>query len=115
MILLMTTAATETLTEAVARRLRGQLAEHRITQRRLGQLTGWSAMYISRRYVGETALDVKDLETIHAVTGITPEILLTGVDAVQQHLLLPRKDSNLQPSGLRSAHLLTCPKAHPDR
>jgi transcriptional regulator with XRE-family HTH domain len=101
-------ATTETLTEAVARRLRGQLAEHRITQRRLSQLTGWSAMYISRRYVGETALDIKDLETIHAVTGITPEKLLTGVDAAQQHSLLPRKDSNLQPSGLRSARLLPC-------
>ena len=111
----MTTTATETLPEAVARRLRGQLAEHRITQRRLGQLTGWSAMYISRRYVGETALDVKDLETIHAVTGISPAILLTGIDAVQQHSLLPRQDSNLEPSGLRSAHRLLCDKRFPNR
>jgi transcriptional regulator with XRE-family HTH domain len=108
-------AAVETLTAAVARRLRGQLAEHRITQRRLGELTGWSAMYISRRYTGETALDMKDLEIIHNVTGISPALLLIGHDVAQQHSLLPWKGSNLQPSGFRSLHLLPCSKRVLDR
>lgn len=80
----------ESLSESVARRLRGKLAERKISQTKLRQLTGWSAMYVSRRVNGETALDMADLETIQAVTGI------------DIHLLLPRKDSNLQPAGLRS-------------
>lgn len=108
----MTTSATETLQAAVARRLRGQLAERMISQKRLSELTGWSAMYISRRYTGETPLDVKDLEAIEAVTGISPAVLLTGPSLPS---LLPWVGSNHQPSGLRSAHLMTCPKALPDR
>lgn len=60
----------------VARRLCGQLAYRRITQKHLGELTGWSSMYISRRCAGTTALSVADLETIEAVTGISPAVLM---------------------------------------
>lgn len=84
----MTSSATETLPESVARRLRGQCGERFINQRQLGQLTGWSSMYVNRRWKGLTALDMEDLETIETVTGITVE-----------SLLLPRMDSNHQPSG----------------
>lgn len=45
----------ESLSETVARRLRGKLAERKISQRKLGQLTGWSPMFVSRRVNGETA------------------------------------------------------------
>jgi hypothetical protein len=37
-------------------------------------------MYVHRRYIGETPLDIKDLEVIHSVTGISPALLLTGYD-----------------------------------
>jgi hypothetical protein len=52
----------ENLTQAVARRLRGQLAELRISQLVLCEITGWGRMYIGRRLSGETPMDIADLE-----------------------------------------------------
>lgn len=69
--------APESLTSAVARRLRGQLAEQRISQKEFGELTGWGRMAIYRRLTGETALDTNDLEHIEQTTGISVERLLS--------------------------------------
>lgn len=76
----MTSTATEDLPQVVAERLRQQMGGRRINQRKLSELTGWTAMYVHRRYTGETPLDVKDLAIIHAATGISPALLLTGYD-----------------------------------
>jgi transcriptional regulator with XRE-family HTH domain len=76
----MTSTATEDLPQMVAERLRQQMGGRRINQRKLGELTGWTAMYVHRRYTGETPLDVKDLAVIHAATGISPALLLTGYE-----------------------------------
>ncbi len=66
----------ESLTEAVARRLRGQLAERRITQKRFQELTGWGRMYVYRRLTGETPFDTSDLQRIEEAAGIPVNRLL---------------------------------------
>jgi transcriptional regulator with XRE-family HTH domain len=68
----------QTLTDAVARRLRGQLAEKRITGLRLAELTGMGRAMVSRRLNGDTALNTDELELIEQVTGISVVYLLTG-------------------------------------
>jgi hypothetical protein len=126
-----------TLQMAVAERLRMVLAAERTNKLRVGDLCNWGRGYMHRRYVGETPLDVNDLETLERDAGISMQYLLTGegprmaVDrrdprpasvkdgdaglpdpatylrgrimnhSGRQRLLLPRKDSNLQPFGLR--------------
>lgn len=68
----------EPLTTAVARRLRGQLAEHRMTLEELGKVLGLSKMAASRRTNGETPISLAELELIEAATPITAAYLLTG-------------------------------------
>ena len=68
----------ETLTQAVARRLRGQLAELRISQHELAEITGWGRMYVGRRISGETPMDTADLEQIEDLVGISARYLVTG-------------------------------------
>lgn len=68
----------ETLSKAIARRLRGQLAELQISQLDLCDLTGWGRMYIGRRLSGEKAIDVSDLEHIEGTVGIRAVYLLNG-------------------------------------
>jgi transcriptional regulator with XRE-family HTH domain len=68
----------EPLPAAVARRLRGQLAEHRMTLEDLGKVLGLSKMAASRRVNGETPISLAELELIEAHTPITAAYLLTG-------------------------------------
>lgn len=68
----------EPLPTAVARRLRGQLAEHRMTLDDLGRVLGLSKMAASRRVNGETPISLAELEVIDAATPITATYLLTG-------------------------------------
>ena len=69
---------TETLTEAVARRLRGQMAERQITSAQLAAMTGLGRATISRRITGATALNTDEFQLIESATGISAEYLLTG-------------------------------------
>jgi transcriptional regulator with XRE-family HTH domain len=68
----------EPLPQAVARRLRGQLAEHRMTLDDLGRVLGISRMGASRRVNGLTPVTLAELEIIDAMTPITATYLLTG-------------------------------------
>lgn len=68
----------ESLTEAVARRLRGQLAEQMISKKQFSELTGWNRMLVYRRLRGEIPLNTAEFELIERTTGISPEFLLTG-------------------------------------
>jgi hypothetical protein len=68
----------EPLPQAVARRLRGQLAEHRMTLEDLGRVLGLSKMAASRRVNGQTEISLAELERIQAQTPITAAYLLTG-------------------------------------
>jgi transcriptional regulator with XRE-family HTH domain len=69
----------ETLTMAVARRLRGKLAERRISGLRLAEMTGLGRSLVNRRLQGETAMNTDELELIERVTGISAVYLLTGM------------------------------------
>ena len=68
----------EPLTAAVARRLRGLMAEIRLNQTQVAERTGWGRMYLSRRLSGQTPMDTSDLETIEAATSISVAYLITG-------------------------------------
>jgi transcriptional regulator with XRE-family HTH domain len=69
----------ERLDEAIARRLRGQLREHNITQSRLSELCGWGKNHVSRRLRGEVPFRVDELDRIAATTPVNMYYVLTGM------------------------------------
>lgn len=70
----------DTLAETVAARLRGYLAERRISHKEFGELVGWDRGKYQRRLSGEVALDLADLEDIERNTGLSVTFLVTGID-----------------------------------
>ncbi len=66
------------MTQASARRLRGQLAERNISGLMLANMTGLGRSTIDRRLRGLTALNTDELEAIERATGISAVYLLTG-------------------------------------
>lgn len=68
----------ETLTERVARRLRGQLAERRIKKTDVIERTGWGKTTVYRKLKGETPLDTDQMETLWRLFDISPTFLMTG-------------------------------------
>lgn len=69
-----------TLSSAVARRIRGYLAERRISHKEFGQMVGWDRGRYQRRLAGEVPLTLDDLEQIMRGTGLSLSFLLTGVE-----------------------------------
>jgi len=70
--------AGETLQSAVARRLRGILAEVRMSKTEFAARLGWDRGYLYRRLNGETPIDVADLGRIEQSTRIRAEYLVGG-------------------------------------
>jgi transcriptional regulator with XRE-family HTH domain len=68
----------ETLQAAVARRLRGILAEIRMSKTEFAAHLGWDRGYLYRRLSGETPFNVADLELIELSTSIRAEYLVGG-------------------------------------
>lgn len=68
------------LAEIAASRLRGYLAERRISHKEFGEMVGWDRGKYQRRLAGEVALDLEDLQDIEQNTPITVAFLLTGVE-----------------------------------
>ena len=60
----------------MARRVRGLLAEHRVTGFELARRTGWSQAYVSRRIRGKVAWRADDLPVIAEALGIDAADLL---------------------------------------
>ncbi len=71
-----------TLAKTVAARLRGYLAERRISHKEFGEMVGWDRGKYQRRLSGDVALDLADLEEIEQRTPLTVGFLLTGFDDV---------------------------------
>lgn len=67
---------TETLSEAVARRLRGALGERQISGSELARKLGMAQTAVSRRLAGKIPLDVNELQHIEEATGITVAYLM---------------------------------------
>lgn len=80
----------ESLTEVVAGRLRGQLAERKIKRKELIELTGWGRATVYRRLSGQTPLDTDELEVLWRLFDISPTFLMTG--AAEQIALLDETD-----------------------
>lgn len=68
----------ETRTEAVARRLRGQLAERRISGLQLAAATGIGRSAVDRRLRALTSINFDELDLIEQATGISADYLATG-------------------------------------
>ena len=69
----------ESLTEIVAGRLRGQLAERKIKRKEVVELTGWGRATVYRRLSGATPLNTDEMDTLWRLFGISPSFLLSGV------------------------------------
>lgn len=72
------TGTGETLQAAVARRLRGVLAEIRMNKTEFAARLGWDRGYLYRRLSGETPIDVADLGLIEQSTHIRAAYLVGG-------------------------------------
>lgn len=98
----------ETLTEAVGRRFREQLAGRNITRREVARRLQKSEPWVGRRAAGQTPFTTDDLESIEAVTGISAMYLITGLNAENRRPTMsdggskytPR-ESNPEPTGYR--------------
>lgn len=71
--------AGETRSSAVARRLRGQLAERNVTVSELARRLGVPQQKLQRRHAGKTEFKLDEIDDIAAVTGIDAVFLLTGL------------------------------------
>ncbi|MEE2568579.1 helix-turn-helix transcriptional regulator [Pseudarthrobacter sp. J64] len=71
--------SSESLSVAVARRLRGQLAERNIKGAELARLTGLPQSTISRKLLGGTPFTLDELQGICDVTGIDLGFILVGL------------------------------------
>lgn len=68
----------ESLSVAVARRLRGQLAERNIKGSALARMTGLPQQTISRKLLGGTPFTLDELQAICDVTDISLDYVLLG-------------------------------------
>ena len=68
----------ETLSQTVARRIRGLLGEKRISQAAFARLLGTNVASMSRRLSGDHPIDLAEVEKYAAALGVSPERLLTG-------------------------------------
>lgn len=75
----------ESRTEAAARRLRGGLAERRLSARQLAMQMGVSYTWMSRRINGKISMSLDDLAMIESASGISVTYLVTGVNAENRH------------------------------
>jgi transcriptional regulator with XRE-family HTH domain len=93
---------------AVARRLREELAGQQISVAEVARRLHVTQQKLSRRMTGHTPWDVDELDEVCRAAGVSFDYVTTGIRAVptpdggqsgRRSLLLPRKDSNLQPPG----------------
>jgi transcriptional regulator with XRE-family HTH domain len=85
----------ESLSVAVARRLRGQLAERNIKGAELARLTGLPQSTVSRKLLGGTPFTLDELQGICDVTGIDIGFILVGVRG--ESAPTPPQDGELPP------------------
>lgn len=78
------------ISEYAATEIRVWMARRRMNQALLGEAIGHDQTWVSKRLGGRTAISLDDLAVIANALGVDPV------------LLLPRKDSNLQPAGHRT-------------
>lgn len=87
--------SSESLSVAVARRLRGQLAERNIKGSELARLTGLPQSTVSRKLLGGTPFTLDELQSICGVTGISLGYILVGL--ATESGPVPPKDGESRP------------------
>lgn len=100
----------ESWTETIARRLLGEFGQRRLSTSAVAREIGMSQSGLSRKMAGKEPFTIQQIEHLCAVIGIDRDYILTGARQLpasggsllvepDDSLLLPRKDSNLQPFG----------------
>lgn len=69
---------TETRSQQIARRLRGQMAERNLKQGDIAQAIGKSQPVVSDRLRGNMAFEINELDLIEEATGISADYLWSG-------------------------------------
>ena len=88
---------TEPLSQKVARRLRGQLGELRISGSSLARITGLTQSKVSRRLNGDAPLELDELEMIEEATGISVAYLLGFSDDAHVGGPVPNGGESMNP------------------
>lgn len=98
----------ETRSEAVARRLRGELAQLHISASEAARRLGFTQAFLSRRLTGRVPFHVDELELICTTLGLSFVYITSGIRALPDGPPAPdggdkvnwraRRDSNSQPS-----------------
>jgi transcriptional regulator with XRE-family HTH domain len=74
--------ADETRTEAIARRLRGELGQLNLSISEVARRTGLSQPALSRRMTGQIAFDIEELDLICTTLGISFDYVTTGARVI---------------------------------
>jgi len=74
----------ESRTEAIARRLRGELGQLNMSVSEVARRTGLSQPALSRRMTGQLAFDVEELDFICETIEISFDYVVTGIRAVPE-------------------------------
>lgn len=69
----------ETRNDAALRRLRGGLAERRLSVNRLAKMMGTSQQALQRRFSGQTPFNLDDLQRICDTAGLSFTYVATGI------------------------------------
>ena len=89
----------ETLSQRVARRLRGALAENRIAQTDLAKALHLPQQNVSRRILGQTPFTLDELELLAQVLGVPLDAVLGVGDFAERSIgLCAIRDSNPEPA-----------------
>lgn len=72
----------ETRNEAIARRLRGELAQINVSGSEVARRTGMTQAAVSRRLTGRTEFTVGELDLICTVIGLSFDYITTGIRAI---------------------------------
>jgi len=87
----------ETRSQAVARRLRGELAQLNISASEAARRAGFTQAFLSRRLTGRVPFHVDDLETICTTLGLSFEYITSGIRGVEDHPPSPPKPPSSAP------------------
>lgn len=79
----------ESVTEAIARRLRGELGQLNMSVSEVARQTGLSQPALHRRMTGAQAFDTEELDLICETLGLSWDYVLTGIRPMPELRLIP--------------------------
>src|SRR5215207_3598518 len=93
------TGSRRALRDVVAEEVRGHMGRQRLSIHRLGQATGLSERYLSRRLSARLSLNLDDLDAIADALGVSPMQLFPAELIRTRDVPLPRRLDTPRPPG----------------